>query len=299
MEIIEIKNNDTHAVLKWRLTDNCNYKCEYCVRRPSSHLEQDEDKALRAIPHIKRIAKEMRANTHKYVKVDLIGGEVTILKHLPEIIKELSNCTAITKINITTNFFRDVEYFKELYKNCDAYLTMTASYHPTQVKCSIEEWFEKAAAVNEIVDFFKVETVNTFEATHIDKFIELAEKYNILYQVEEDIFDERMRGKSCTKSTKPTPRYTVTWSDGTSEDYKTRNSFLKEHAVNGNIIKTDGFHCSRNYDYLYIEVDKVSTCVDPVIPVSDYSPLKSMHPCFRDPQHRYCTLCGNISLKKL
>ena len=78
--IIDLKGT-CQSVVKWRLTDACNYRCSYCLRSCTSQQNQDISLAkhdykiaLESAPDIARIINEMPGK----VKLDLIGGEVSL-----------------------------------------------------------------------------------------------------------------------------------------------------------------------------------------------------------------------------
>lgn len=289
---MEIKNNDTHAVIKWRISDCCQFTCPYCIRREFvKHADglTDAQKCIEAVPEVVRIAKELEQNTGKKIKVDLIGGEISIIPNIDVIITKLLAEEAIDKINITSNFEQTPDVF--LNKK----ISFTASYHPTQTKLSLGEWFNKVKECKDKCRYFKVETVQTFEATHIDAFIAKAIEMGVDYQIEGDLFDKRVKGIDL-RPKKQTNRYIVTDDNGETREFATRNQFLK--------LYTDGFVptgnklCSRDFDYVYIEQDQVFLCAKEPIPIKEYTPVPWMHPCWRGPKGA-CTLCGNISIKTI
>lgn len=271
---MEIINLETHNVIKFRVTDACNYKCPYCIRRQfinNNHFNLDLDEVI-------RIACEM--NKDKPIKIDLIGGEVTLLPNLKEIIDRL--LTVADKINITTNASKDLSYL------ADKRITLTCSYHPTETEESVEDWIDRIVSYKDLFGYVKIETVNTKGAVHINKFIEYA-KDKIDYMVEANLFEPETKG---TSSIKKNYRYKFI-NNGTEEYFYTRNSFLKKYGVNGQCIPTNGLQCSKEYDYIYIEGDKVITCRG-AVPIKEFHPKTRWHNCYRP--NSYCTLCGNISV---
>lgn len=289
---MKIENLDTHAVIKWRLTDSCNFDCPYCIRKPlrEDTAKDDNDKCMNAIDGVKSIAIQLYANTGKKVKVDLIGGEISILPNVDDIIAKLLEEDIIEKVNITTNFERDITPNKKV--------TITASYHPTQTKYNLDEWFERVEKVKDLFGYFKVETVYTKDATHIDAFIEKAKEIGVDFQVEEDLFDESLKGKGCS-SVKKSIRYRVTDDEGVVKEFSTRNSFLKQYGYKGSTILTNNILCSRDFDYVYIIKDEVTSCYGKT-PIYEFKLEPQYHPCCRaGTDNAVCTLCGNISVKSM
>lgn len=272
MTIIDL---DEYATIKLRLTDYCNYKCSYCIRRKT--IEQDgsmldDENCLKYIDDYNRIIQELRNRTHKPVKVDLIGGEVTILPYLSDLIAKLQ----CDRINITTNLSHPLPI--------DSRMSVTASFHPEYA--TLDDFFEKAIYYNGKYKQFKVETVSCSNSTHIEEFINRAKQYNIQYMVEEDLLDTSKRGSSCT-SRKSKPRYLVN-----GEYYNTRNEYLKKYGSNGWGVMITNEYCSRDVDYVYIEQGEVSSC-NRLIPVKDFH-VADYHKCYRG--GGVCSLCGHITI---
>lgn len=284
-----IENLDTHAVIKWRLTDICNYSCPYCIRKPlAKPADEDERKCIEVLPYVRKIAQKLHTNTGKPVKVDLIGGEVTVFSKLGDIVKGLLEEDCVDKVNITSNFFSD-----KLFEIANDKLTVTVSYHPTQTTEPLADFIERAARLKDRVRFLKCETVATYEAAHIDEFVRLCKEYNLDYQVEEDLLDERCKGKGCA-SKKPSPRYRVTDDNGVTKEFGTRNGFLKTWGIKGSLVDVRGHLCSRDFDYIYIERDEVMYCFGKR-PVAQAQVSQGLHFCHRKGEQK-CTLCGNISI---
>lgn len=292
-----IENLDKNAVIKWRLSDACNFKCSYCIRKPlvKEVGKEDDEKCIKVLPEIIRIAKEIYRNSGKKIKVDLIGGEVTVLPSLDKIISELTKEDFIEKVNITTN----AELIDVLKSVTNTKVSITCSYHPTQTKKSIENWFYDVSLLCSISRYVKVETVAVKDAKHIEDFVRLSCEYGLDYQVEEDLFNQELTGKACS-SKKKNMRYRVTDDNGVVKEFPTRNIFLKKYGINGCTIWTGNKECTRDFDYIYIEKDEVYLCSSKPVPVSEYHPVKGWHPCWRiNNGNPMCTLCGNLSIRTI
>ena len=79
-----IINNDDMFILKWRLTEWCNYRCSYCLRAEKKmfsnindmrNKDADEKIVLETAPEVSRILDEIAVP----VKINIIGGETTFL----------------------------------------------------------------------------------------------------------------------------------------------------------------------------------------------------------------------------
>ena len=150
--IVDLKGM-CHSVIKWRLTDACNYKCSYCLRYSWSNKTQDlknikadNELAIKLIPEIARIINEMPGK----VKLDLIGGEVSLLD-LETILKGIFAITndKLFRLNITTNMFKPAEYYTNLcnlvYEN-GAELGITCSWHSE--RCTFENSLKNLNKLN-------------------------------------------------------------------------------------------------------------------------------------------------------
>lgn len=272
MTIIDL---DEYATIKLRLTDYCNYNCSYCIRKKSIKQEGfmlDDENCLKYIDDYNRIIDELKAKTNKPVKVDLIGGEVTILPYLSKLISKLK----ADRINITTNLSNPLPI--------DSRISITASFHPEFT--DLDTFFKSVVFYKDKFKNFKVETVSFTNSTHIEEFIKKAKEIKVAYMVEEDLLDTTKTGKACS-SNKPKPRYKV---DG--KYYNTRNEFLKKHGTNGWGIIIKDEYCSRDVDYVYIEQGEVSSC-NRLIPVSNFH-VQDYHKCYRG--GGLCSLCGHITI---
>lgn len=296
-KIISIKDLDDMGVIKWRLTDVCNYHCSYCIRRPLADegtLMNDMVRCITAIPGVQRIAKELNEINNKKVKIDLIGGEITLFNQLSMILAILYSCDYIEKINITTNLSRDIGYYKELAnvaKNKNKKLTMTASFHYEFTE--LDKFMEKAKVMNELLGTgFKCETVITKDNKYIDEFIKKCDEIGCRYMCEEDLLDKTKRGQT-VRNYKVGNRYEVTMDNGEKLLYTTRNEVVKTYGEEGIGIDTAGMQCTRDHDYVYIEKNTVIPCRSKCL-ISDYHVSENLRSC----TFGKCTLCGHMSIKK-
>lgn len=299
MEIIDL---DKSCVIKWRLTDICNYHCSYCIRRPlviedtEPNINTDFNKCMKALPYVIKIANDLNRINQKPVKIDLIGGEISIFPQLNKLLTELFNCEVVKRVNITTNLFRDVDYYLKLHEIAakqDKILSITASFHPEYV--TLDTFVSKACLLQKTLgNAFKCETVITNINTQVDDFIYACE--NIIkcnYMCEEDLLDISKRGQS-VKNIKSSNRYRVIKDDGTEELYTTRNQVIKTYGEDGIAINTTGLRCTRDMDYVYIEQDFAIPCHDKM-PIEDYTVSTTMRQCTAG----RCTLCGHMSIRKV
>lgn len=138
-------------VLTWQLFSNCNYNCSYCFEHKSDMLKYN-------LEELKAFSKKLY-EFHKFYNLewlDIFGGEVTLLKSkdlvsLLEPFKEEKNL----QINITTNFSRENEYFKEIIDSMSNIknIWFTTSCHLEHVK--LEEFFNKVVNLLDMYSYAK------------------------------------------------------------------------------------------------------------------------------------------------
>lgn len=293
MKIVDL---DTMCVIKWRLTDICNYHCSYCIRRDfiqsESNLIYDFATCLDAADDVIRIAEELYTINKKKVKIDLIGGEISLFKDLGILLNKLYESYPIAKINITTNLSKPAEYFLKLNEIATSHnkvLSMTASFHYEYA--DLDTFIEKAKVLNEALgNNFKCETVITNGNEQVEDFIKKCEEINCHYMCEEDLLDTSKRGEKI-RNYKVGDRYLVIFDDGTEKTYPTRNEVLKQFGKYGVAINTKGMRCSRDNDYVYIEKNMAIPCHN-MIPIKNYR----VSECPQDCRIGECTLCGHMSI---
>ena len=307
--IIDIKGK-CQSVVKWRLTDCCNYRCSYCIRYAWSRkpqdldmLEEDNRLAMKLIPEIARIIKDMPGK----VKLDLIGGEVSLLS-LENILEGIFKITGdkLYRVNLTTNMCKSAEYYTNL---CDlvhsfgAELGITCSWHPEF--CSFENFFEKFSQIKSPTNQkgIRAECVSRLDNQEdIKKFIDFCESKGFSYFVERDLNvpeglkKELLIGSSKKKS----DRYKIVTEDGQELFFKTRNEVIAGETLGyRNFALCNDYYCTRDYDYVYIEKDihmgriGDSNCKQKES-IYDFKPLEEPKICIKP----CCTLCGHMSLSK-
>ena len=247
-----------------------------------------------ALPDVIRIAEELNAIHNRQVKIDLIGGEISLFDDLCKLIDTLLFTNCIAEVNITTNLYRDVEYYLALCKisKCkNKKISITASYHYEYTDLDI--FMDKAKVLyEELGDSFKCETVITNVNKNVDTFIEKCNEIGCHYMCEEDLLDMSKRGKT-VRNYKVGNRYKVIHDDGTESLYTTRNEVIKKYGKNGIAMDTRGMRCTRDSNYVYIELNAAIPCHSRVY-IKNYRVSEYPQLC----QIGSCTLCGHMSVFK-
>ncbi len=127
--------------LRWRVTNLCNYNCDFCIQGDKkTHVQnaRGESENLRGDICESIVAFLEDLEGYSSVLISLIGGEVSILNDFPDILSKLVNCRFDGDItfHITTNLSQDTSWF---YRLCDMFekqssqnkrtLSLGASYY--------------------------------------------------------------------------------------------------------------------------------------------------------------------------
>ena len=323
-------------VLKWRLSDECNYRCSYCLRSIHRDLrdeKQDEASLCKTGTAITNMLN--KADFISEVKIDAIGGEPSIL-NLHKIFSYLvKDNKKIRHINLTTNLSQKADYYTSLFKmlaDNNIRLTITASFHPEFVK--MDKYFEKVKAVADVItkDNINCEIVSRVDNQDMVKeFYDICVKNGYDYKIEKDV-KEKIPEELFVKSSIKNEYYykynkkskTVEWSmekkDGFElcdgrylllfenadpEVCKTRNEFYQMKDIDviipPNHIDPSGFYCTNSVNFINVLYDKITSCreLGERIPVEDfeiYTLEESM--CPYGGRNGSCSICGSLSIAK-
>lgn len=299
-----INHNKYDVVIKWRLTTACNLKCPYCIQNggmTDHNARIDYDKILNVAKEINEVILRRPETSFQ---LNLIGGEVTLCD-LKNVMKKITSPN-LKLLNITTNFTRSIDYFKELadYLHSKGIkLNVTASWH--ERAHSLEQFIKKAEIVASYTNGFSAEMVshkNNQDKVH--EFVEKMGKTGLKFSIDIDRRKSETKYQSALFSTnkKKKNKYTV-WFDDDKEpvEFATRNDLLldkRSKSTQGSKLYTKDMYCTKGWDFLYIDSDGMAHGRDSngsykITPVKDFQwtlPAK----CNKD----YCSICGNMSLFK-
>lgn len=291
--------------IKWRLTNCCNFSCDYCVRKNKTenlkNLNKDIEIIEQTIPQISRIILEKRLPT----RIELIGGEVSLFD-LPSIIKKIYYSTEgyVKKINITTNLSRSEKYYNDIIDTCKKFkinLGLTASWHKKNL--SIEKYFNKINNINIHEDGinFLCEMVSLRDnLKDVEDFIINCDKRGINYIIDADV-KESQRSNLITSSSKDKENVFKIIKETNECEYSKslRELNSKYGNLNGNFINLQGYFCSIDSDFVYIDKNMHVGPLENSEDCKIYQPIEDFH--FREKYkfcYKGCSLCGFMSVSR-
>lgn len=293
--IVSIINNERLFTIKWRLTEWCNYRCSYCLRKfKGQDTKLDEAKIIKIAPQVNRLIEE----ANEGVKLNLIGGEVTFL-NLKKIISLITSSN-LKRIHITTNFSNSLDYYIDLanyLKNRNIQLSMNVSYHNEY--SDLDSFINKANKFKSSADLysFKIEFV---VAPENEKMLEdvkrKCEQNKLSYLIELDKSQSEDYFKTLNiESNLEKPRWTINYNDGNSTNKITRSQLINN--FENKLFPSKDYYCTSGATYIYIRENKVaknSICVHgkEYIPIENYHINKNIYKC----NNKLCSLCGDFSI---
>lgn len=302
MRIRSLSYNDGFDCrVKWRMTDTCNYSCPYCARGKnlaaySAESVASENAALAATAE--KISALLSKSGFKKVKIDLIGGEVSLL----DLESILSRITAenVAEYNITTNLSKSADFYISLASKFP--VSMTASLHESEADFDV--FFAKAERIKAsgALKGFKCETVSCADNQEtVGKFIEKCGELGIDFIVDRDKSAPAPSMEIAARRTGESELISAEFTDGTSRVFKSKAEllgvFLGYTFTKGRFAYTKGLRCTNSEDYLYIDKHTAvgrrkdgGKCAERM-PVDEFEFLPA-EKCKVD----FCSLCGRFRL---
>lgn len=243
-DIVRIENlsnkNDTF-IIRWNITYLCNYNCDFCIQgNKKQHIEKSKGESIeirnKICNNLITFIEEKINKKYKYLEIYLIGGEVTILKDFPEIIKKLVDCKfeGNIKFHLTTNLSANnellyylVDLFNRKYKY-DRTLEISASYY--------KKFTNEENLINKVNILYKNKTSsnNIFNAK---KFLKIFKKILKKYPIKNDVV------KNIANKIEPI-HVNIDYPICTDEDYKEYIKFKNKYEDKARRIN---FIIIRNY----------------------------------------------------
>lgn len=272
---MSITDLDEFTTIKWRMTEECNFNCPYCIRGDSG-IKMDKERLLKEADFISGI------ETDRPVKIDMIGGEVTIIPYLEEIYEHLKG--KVARIQITTNTSKPASYFNHL--NSIIETSLMCSWHPAGI--SLDKYMETVSHLK--VANLTLEMVSTRDnQDEVREFIGRTKDYNVMVDIDRNEPDLSL----IHLTTKRKARY-----ECNGRLFYSKPELLDFYG-NGKYVYTNGLVCNREH-FIYIQngcFDIPSStpgkCCDRV-PIDGRSINEALicKVCTLDG----CTLCGHMTI---
>ena len=308
------RNNECDAIVKWRLTRNCNFKCSYCIQQECRKiqgffgtLEEDIKKCMSAVKNVSRIIDEMPSDD---VRLTLVGGECTLFD-LEELLSKITS-KKMKSVYIVTNFHKKTGYFKSLadmLSKRECKLSLCASWHAEFL--SFEEYSSKMLELKKYpnISIKGEKGILKGDADNIEKFIQFCKDNDIPYLTDYDSRerltdeDKEERKKFATIHKLPSAR--IFTDNGTTEDILSLSELLTgdvdcesdcQKAKGQKGFRAKGWYCSRDMDNVYIMQNiHMGTSEGEC---RQFSNLSQFHPSkvpIKCP-FSVCNLCGGMSI---
>lgn len=146
--IIKLYGNDYYNKLNVLrllvfITDKCNYNCYYCYNsKPRQNIDIDCENLLRFIEHV-------HAKTTKLIRLELIGGEVTLCNNFDRLCQKLNELDYVIDIEIYTNLHKDIQYYNNLIYNSK--IEVNATWHSIKSDLYNMKFIEKILSIDESI----------------------------------------------------------------------------------------------------------------------------------------------------
>lgn len=255
-ELVYLSKREEVFKVSWKMTDWCNYRCEYC-HAIKSLTNTPEDDLIRVAKEINRLIDDRGTKA----RLSLIGGEVCYF-NLEKILSYMPT-KLITRVLIVTNFSNKLEYWDSLYEYCKnrgITLKVCASLHSSQIDNDV--FLDKVIeyASNKNPSCIKVTGVIS-EATYDDCLY----AYNKLHphgigfmlQRERDQnnesakeYDSKIADLIDLANKDTGQEITAIFDDGTTEIYNSRTEAM--YAFEGGGFNPKGMYCTGGVDSVRI-----------------------------------------------
>jgi len=102
--------NREHTNLRISVTDQCNFRCIYCMPEDMEFMEDEKIMTFDEIVRLARIFVDLGVS-----KIRLTGGEPLVRRGIPDLIKRLHQIQGIKDISLTTNGIGLIKQAQALY----------------------------------------------------------------------------------------------------------------------------------------------------------------------------------------
>ena len=255
--------------ISWKMTDFCPYSCSYCYmanavekakKCQNNPTQFDVEEISSRIDEL----FECLGNKKDSIQLHLIGGEPSIF-NLIKVIDKIKTPN-LKYLNLATNLYRNVDYYKELKRYCNSRgieYGSSASFHITQ--CNPQEYVDKVLELgvqtkivvnNENLKLYKpylemfmnnnISIELTVERNSKNECVQLTDdNLDFVQKVREYQFNRKMQHKSYL------PYYTVTLRNGQKINYSSNIAMI--NSIKEGALDTTGFYCTAGLHNVRIE----------------------------------------------
>ena len=122
-QITDDYNNDFLEV-EFQVTNGCNYKCSYCYGQ-----DKLSDTQFTPIEKLKFIIDQIFSISKNTYSITLLGGEITFVPELFELLQYIDSFNKNVKVVILTNGSKPIEYFEKLLTSFNMTININISIH--------------------------------------------------------------------------------------------------------------------------------------------------------------------------
>lgn len=261
-EVIEVKRKSSELIylskreevfkVSWKMTNWCNYRCEYCHAIKSLENTSEEE-LIRVGKEINRLIEDRGTKT----RLSLIGGEVCYF-NLEKIFSYMPT-KLIKRILIVTNFSNKLEYWNSLYnycKNRGITLKVCASLHSSQI--------DNDVFLDKVIEYASDKNTNCIKVTGViseETYNDCLYAYNKLHPYGIGFMLQRERDQNnqsakeydskiadlISLANKDTGQEIIArFDDGTTEVYNSRTEVM--YAFEGGGFNPKGMYCTGGID---------------------------------------------------
>jgi len=176
-------SENSKKVLLWRITQNCNARCKYCLLLPEASITTFENKPVQISEGaVQNIIDGIK--NHEINRMIISGGEPLLVTNLIEIVREIASNTQDTfeSITICTNGSNLNNLFKgivELKEEVGKFKKLVVS---------VDHYDEKGYFDSKNIDNFRLKTltdmIKTLRKKGVDVFINVMATEDFFYQTE-------------------------------------------------------------------------------------------------------------------
>ncbi|MEI0495512.1 radical SAM protein [Brachyspira intermedia] len=116
--------NFDYLEISWQPINGCNYQCSYCYGQDPLNKDPYPD-----LEKMKSVVDQIFSIKKKYYVFAFLGGEITFMPSLIELLKYIDSFDKNIILHILTNGSKNTDYFKKLINSCSRHIHIGISIH--------------------------------------------------------------------------------------------------------------------------------------------------------------------------